>query len=70
MVYLYLEPKTTMKRGITGVLLIIVLTIVAMNYINIYLNWDEKSVQCNVDNIYLAYITGNMNAWGKKCLPE
>lgn len=65
--YLYLEPTVKTKSAVTGVLLIILLTVVAMNYLNIYLNWDAKTVQCRVENIYLAYITGNMKSWWQKC---
>ena len=67
MPYLYIKPEPTIKTGITGVLLIILIAILAMNYLHIYLNWDEYTVRCNLNNIYLAYITGNMKSWWKKC---
>ncbi len=67
MPYLYLKPEPTIKTGITGVLIIMLIAILAMNYLHIYLNWNEYTVRCRVDNIYLAYITGNMKSWWKKC---
>ena len=67
MPYLYLKPEPTIKTGITGVLIIILLAILAMNYLHIYLNWNEYTVRCRVENVYLAYITGNMKSWWKKC---
>lgn len=67
MPYLYLKPEPTIKTGITGVLIIILIAILAMNYLHIYLNWNEYTVRCRVENVYLAYITGNMKSWWKKC---
>jgi len=67
MPYLYVKPEPTIKTGITGVLIIILIAILAMNYLHIYLNWNEYTVRCRVENIYLAYITGNMKSWWRKC---
>jgi hypothetical protein len=67
MPYLYVKPEPTIKTGITGVLIIILIAILAMNYLHIYLNWNEYTVRCRVENIYLAYITGNMKSWWEKC---
>ena len=70
MPYLYVKPEPTIKTGITGVLIIILIAILAMNYLHIYLNWNEYTVRCRVDNVYLAYITGNMKSWWRKCGPK
>lgn len=70
MPYLYLKPEPTIKTGITGVLIIILIAILAMNYLHIYLNWNEYTVRCRVENVYLAYITGNMKSWWEKCGPK
>jgi hypothetical protein len=70
MTYLYLQPEPTIKTGITGVLIIILIAILAMNYLHIYLNWDVYAVKCKVENVYLAYITGNMKNWWEKCGPK
>jgi hypothetical protein len=67
MPYLYVKPEPTIKTGITGVLIIILIAILAMNYLHIYLNWNEYTVRCRVENVYLAYITGNMKSWWEKC---
>ena len=68
MPYLYLKPEPTIKTGITGVLVIILIAILAMNYIHIYLNWDVYTVRCRVENMYLAYLTGNIKSWWDKCV--
>lgn len=70
MTYLYLQPEPTIKTGITGVLIIILIAILAMNYLHVYLNWNEYAVGCRVENIYLAHITGNMKSWWEKCGPK
>ena len=65
--YLYLEPKVKTKTAITGVLVLIVITVIIMNYLHIYLNWN--TVKCRVENIYLAYITGAINKkWKEDCI--
>lgn len=66
--YLYIEPVITTKSGITGVLFIILLTVAIMQYLHIYLNWNSKSVKCKIDNMYIAYITGNISPWFKTCV--
>jgi hypothetical protein len=68
MTFFYLKPEPTFKTGITMVLVIILITVLAINYIHIYLNWNIDSVKCRVDNLYLAYITNNMKDWNKKCV--
>lgn len=66
--YLYLEPKIKTKSAISGVLFIILLTVVIMQYAHIYLNWSNEQVQCKTDNMYIAYLTGNIETWVEKCV--
>ena len=35
---------------------------------NMYINWDKKQVQCKLDNISIAYLTGNIETWLEKCV--
>ena len=66
--YLYIEPVVTTKSGITGVLFIILLTVAIMQYLHIYLNWNSKAIKCKVENMYIAYITGNISPWFRTCV--
>ena len=68
--YVYLEPTIRTKSAISGILFIIVITYIIMQYIHIYLNWSNKSVQCKLDNLYITYFTGNISKWWKKCAPN
>ncbi len=69
--YLYIEPVATTKSGLTGLLFIILLTVAIMQYLHIYLNWNSNAVKCKLDNLYIAYITGNISPWFKTCVtPE
>ena len=65
--YLYLEPTIKTKSAVSGILFIILLTVAIMQYIHIYLNWSTKTIQCKLDNLYIAYFTGNISKWWKKC---
>ncbi len=64
MTYLYIEPTIKSKINILYVLIIIVFTVILMNYIHIHLNRDEKFIKCNM---YISYITGNIKNWWEKC---
>ena len=68
MTYLYLEPIIQTKSAVTGLLFIILITFFIMQYVHTYLNWNTKTIQCKSDNLYIAYITGNVNKWWKKCV--
>jgi len=67
MTYLYLKPEPTFKTGITGILLIILITTLSMNYLHLYLNWENPNIKCRVDNMFIAYITGSFASWWEKC---
>ena len=67
MTYLYLKPEPTFKTGITGILLIILITTLSMNYLHLYLNWENQNIKCRVGNMYIAYITGSFTSWWEKC---
>ena len=66
--YLYLEPTIKTKSAVSGVLFIILITVAIMQYVHIYINWDKKQVQCKLDNISIAYLTGNIETWLEKCV--
>jgi hypothetical protein len=66
--YIYIEPQSKYKTGVTLVLLIIVLAFIIMQYYHIYINWNDKTIKCKTDNMVIAYITGNINKWMKDCV--
>ena len=65
--YLYLEPTNKTKSTLTGIVFILLITVMAMYYVHIYINWTTQTIQCRLDNLYLAYFTGNISEWWTKC---
>ena len=65
---IYIEPQSKLKSGITMVIAILVITYLIMQYLHIYIKWSDKSIKCKTDNMFIAYLTGNMKQWIKKCV--
>lgn len=66
--YIYIEPQSKYKTGVTLVLLIIVVAFLIMKYLHLYVNWNDKTIKCKTDNMVIAHITGNINKWMKDCV--
>jgi|UniRef100_A0A6C0F4E8 hypothetical protein len=67
--YLYIEPNISKyKTGVTLVIAIILIAVLIMQYMHIYVNWDDRTVKCKTDNMYIAYITGNIEKWMEDCV--
>jgi hypothetical protein len=65
--YAYIEPESIYKTGATLVIIIILITFLIMQYMYIYTNWNDVNVKCKTENVFIAYITGNINKWVSDC---
>lgn len=67
-IHVYIEPQSKLKSGVTMVIVIILITFLIMQYLHIYINWNDKSIKCKTDNIAISYIIGNIDRWVKDCV--